>query len=90
MDTNDTVSSRRSRAGKAGVITAAVAFCLILGGTVAAIYLGFGAPPDQNMERRIGLLLRGSLIMSFWIGLIAYGVARLVIRSRHGPLGHKE
>jgi hypothetical protein len=89
LESEDTLKTRRSRAGKTCVITSLVAFAIIFGGTVVAMKLGFGAPPEQNTERRIWLLFQGSLMMAFWIGGLGYCVSRLMIRLRLGPLGRE-
>ncbi len=77
MDPMDPAAQRKAKAKKIGIITGVCAFVLILGGGIALLALGYGAPMGDDAEKRGEALGMGSAMLAFWIGLIAYGLTRL-------------
>jgi hypothetical protein len=83
MESDESLDARKRRAKKIGIITGVVAFVVILGGAFIAMAMGFGAPMGSGDDYKRGQALSmGAAMMSFWIGLITWGVTRLVLRVK--------
>ena len=88
MEPIEALNDRKRLARKIGIITGIAAFIIIFGGASIARSLGYGAPSSGDDYSRGQALGMGSVLLGFWFGLIAYGIARLVfrlntIRQRH-------
>ena len=85
MNANYSPDAIRRRAKKIGIVTGVVALVVILGGVAAAMAMGYGAPRGGGDDYKRGQALgTGALLLSFWIGLIGWGVARVVLRRKSG------
>ena len=83
MESNDSQEAGNGLAKKVGIIAGVVALVVILGGGMIAMSMGLGVPlVSGDAEKRGEALGFGAVMMSFWIGLMAWGIARLAVRAR--------
>ena len=78
---------RHRKAAKVGLITLASVFGLLIAAGVVAVVLAIrSAEPVENAEVRTYLFLSGAVRFSCVMSLIAYGIARLIVRRGGTPI----
>jgi hypothetical protein len=81
------VTSWHRKATKVGLITLASVLGLLLAiGVVAAVLAIHSAEPMQDADIRAYLFLSGAVRFSCVMSLIAYGIARLIVRRGGTPI----
>ena len=84
MHPDDSLDEARHRALKIGISDSVGVFVLVLEVVIGAMILGYAPPLGANAGERGAALGTGSMLMGFWSSLIAWGIARLVIRIKFG------